>query len=205
MSLGFIILTVISGIILFLLIYLLFMPIRFHLNVNFDKKVTATPALAIFPFEHKFIRKKGKKPGKPPGPAKAMKPKAEKAKKKLNLSRLGGADLPIVAKLISEVLNFAGRIIRAPQCSLKADLAGGTPEPDLTGEIYGAYQAIRFALPQSVSLSYRPDFTVEKFTGTVELGLAVRIIKLIKETLVLFFRLPIIKLIKIYRKLRKGG
>lgn len=203
MSLGLIILTVVLGIIFLFLVYLLFMPIRFRLDVSFDKKVTATPAVAIYPFEHRFIRRKAKKPEKPPKPPKEEKPKPEK--KKLDFSQLGVADAPILAKVISEALNFVGRIIKAPHYSLKADFAGGASEPDLTGEIYGAYLALRFALPESVLVRYRPDFTAERISGTVELGLAVRIIKLIKETLVFIFRLPIIKLIKLYRKLRKGG
>jgi hypothetical protein len=196
-------LTAILGIIFVFISYLFFMPIKFRIKIRLDKKVSAVSEVRIFPFEHKFIRDKLEKVEKPPKAGKKL--GVRKPKKKLNLSRLGVNDIAILKKVISESLKFAGRVIEAPHYSLKADIAGGACEPDLTGEIYGAYQAIRFALPESISISYRPNFAAEKFSGTVELGLAIRAIKLLTETLILIFRLPIIKLIKLYRKLRKGG
>lgn len=208
MSLGLIILITLLGIIFLALTYLLFVPITLRIDILIDKKVSAISEINVFPFKYKFIRKKkAEELFAEPESEKVEKAekKEKKAKKGLSLSALNRSDIVIIFELVTEALKYLGRLVKAPHYFLRAEIAGGAAEPDLTGEIYGAYEAIRFILPQSVTFSYRPDFLADKFNGKVEIGLMVRIIKLLKETLVFIFRLPIIKLIKLYRKLKRGG
>ncbi len=193
------------------LAYLLFVPINVSLEINFGEKVLMVSALRFFPFEYKFISGKPKKAEKikRPEPEMATRKAKEELKKKtgkkLRLSRLSRSDIGICIKVISEILRFFGGIIGSPKYFLRANIAGGASEPDITGELYGAYHAIRPIMPNAVSINYNPDFAAEKFNGRIEAGFIVRISSLLKETLIFIIRLPIIKLIRLYRKLRKDG
>jgi hypothetical protein len=200
---------IIIGLIATLSAYVLFVPITLRLNIIIDKKVSAVSAVRAFPFERKFVS------GKPERKAKKSKPKnqetkeklaeepEEKAEKKFKLSHLSRKDILTVIDLIGEAFRFIGHIVKAPHYYLRAEIAGGATTPDVTGELYGAYQAIKPVLPGSISIIFNPDFNAERFSGTVEAGFVIRIFRLLWETLILILRLPIIKLIKLYRKLRK--
>jgi hypothetical protein len=189
--------------------YLLFVPITIRVIVLIDQKISAVSAIKIFPFEYKFVSGKLKKQRKlkVPKPPKVDQELPEEIgeRQKSKIRLLGRSDLPVIFRVITETFKFAGRLIRTPRFFLKAEIAGGASEPDITGELYGAYHAIRPVLPKAISISYNPNFTAEQFTGTVEMGLVIRIFGFLKETLVFIFRLPIIRLIKLYRKLKKGA
>ena len=203
MILGSLVLTLMFWVFILILTYLLFTPISIRLEIKFGDGVDAIPELRIFPFRYKI---RVEQPTKEPVKVEKEKPeKKVRERGRLEFSKLNRGDMTILFRTLVETLKFFGRTIRAPQYFLRAEIAGGASEPDITGELYGAYQALKFALPGAVSVSYRPDFTAEKFSGRVEVGLAFRLARLSKETLVFIFRLPILKLIKLYRKLRTGG
>jgi hypothetical protein len=206
------IISIILAVIFILFAYLLFMPITLRLNILIDEKVSTVSAVKMFPFERKFVLGQPKKEKKVEKPEKIEKVAAKvgeisekKPKKKFKFSKLSRTDLAIIFDLLGETLKLIGRLLKAPHYFLRADIAGGAPEPDITGELYGAYHAIRPILPSSIMIVYNPDFAAEKFKGTVEMGLVIRIFRLIWETLVFIIRLPIIRLIKLYRKLKKGA
>jgi hypothetical protein len=189
--------------------YLLFIPITLRLNILIGDKISAVSAVKIFPFERKFITGKPKKEKKEPERLikSEMKVEAEPEKKlenKFKLPRLTRTDLAIIFNVFGETMKLIGRLFRSPHYFLRADIGGGAEYPDVTGELYGAYQALRPVLPGSISIIYNPDFAAEKFSGTVEVGLVIRIFRLLWETLIFVFRLPIIRMIKLYRKLKKG-
>ncbi len=203
MLFGSLALTFIFWALVLIMAYLLFTPISIRLDIKIDESVAAVPELRIFPFKYRIrVKPSGEEHIEPEKEKRIGK---AKEKGRLDFSRLNRADMTIIFKTLVEILRFFGRTIKAPQYFLKAEIAGGASEPDITGELYGAYQALRFALPGAVSVSYSPDFTAEKFSGRVEIGLAFRISRILRETLVFIFRLPVIKLIKLYRKLRIGG
>ena len=206
------IVSILLAVIFILFAYLLFMPITLRLNILIDEKVSANSVVEIFPFEHKFALGKSPKEKKAKKPEKIKKATVktgempeEKPKRKFKLSDFGLSDLAVIFDLLSEALKLIGRLLNAPNYFLRANITGGATEPDVTGELYGAYHAIRPVLPSSISIIYNPDFASEKFTGTVEVGLVIRIFRLIWETLVFIIRLPIIRLIRLYRKLKKGA
>jgi hypothetical protein len=200
---------IIVSVIIALTAYLLFIPITIRLNLLIDQKISVVSAVKIYPFEYKFISGKHKKSKKPKVsvPKKLEIELSEKPteKQKSKLSLLGMSDLALIFGVIAETFKFAGRVIKTPNYFFNAEIAGGASEPDITGELYGAYHAIRPVLPDAISINYSPDFAAEKFTGTVEMGLVIRIIGLLRETLIFIFRLPIIRLFKLYRKLKKGA
>ena len=86
---------------------------------------------------------------------------------------------------------------------LDMNLSGGLRSPDLTGQFFGLVQACRSIPTDSLSLSFYPSFTNDELRGTVDVGIVFRIYKIINQVMILFWRLPLIKLLKIYRKYRK--
>ena len=89
------------------------------------------------------------------------------------------------------------------QYYLDMNLSGGLRSPDLTGQFFGLVQVCRSIPTESLSLSFYPSFTDDELRGTVDFGIVFRIYKIIKQVIILFWRLPLIQLIKIYRKYRK--
>jgi hypothetical protein len=196
------ILTIILTIVILLFAYILLVPITINFDLRIAEKVSAESAIKAFPFRYRFSGGKLKKKARKPILLKTpIKKPSQKMKRKRDFSKLNTLDIALILETAGEAFRFVGRLIKAPEYYVKAELSGGVAAPDTTGEIYGAYQALRPILPSSITVSYNPDFTAEKFRGTVRCGLATRIITILKEILLFIFRLPIIKLIKLYRKL----
>jgi len=191
-----------------LLAYILFVPIRLNLHLAYNESLVATSTFAFFPFKRTFISgtKTDKKLGeldkeldiKPETPAEPKKPG-----KKLDFSKIDRFDRQIIYKSIKEAFRFIVRLFRAPDYCLQAEIVGGTEEPDVTGQLFGAYMAVRPILPQGVVVRYQPDFLMERFRGELNLGLSVRVYDIVREITVFLYRIPKIKLFKLYRKLKK--
>jgi hypothetical protein len=202
------ILLVIFGIMLAAVSYVLFIPVNLQFSVIIEEKVTGFSSVKAFPFKRQLYPR-------PPKPEKAEKPKLAKEekpekepkvekKKKFDLSALNRSDIGMLLGVAGEAFKLLGRIFKAPDYYLVANLAGGAEEPDITGELFGAYHAVRPNLPAAVRISYVPDFLAGRFAGNISGGLVVTVFGLIKEVVIFIFRLPKIKLFKLYRKLKKG-
>jgi hypothetical protein len=200
------ILLILLGIFIALLSYILFVPIRVDLHLAYNGSFETVSTLAFFPFRRTFSGKRensqpeAAKPPKMPVPEKIEK---EKSGPGLDFSKIDQFDRQVILRAIKEALRFVSRLIRAPDYYLRANIVGGSEEPDITGQIYGAYMAVRPLLPQSVALEYRPDFLMGVYRGEMNLGLSVRVYDIVKEITVFLFRIPSIKLYKLYRKLKR--
>jgi hypothetical protein len=202
------ILLVILGVLLAALSYVLFVPVTVHFNVLLEEKVMAYSSVKAFPFKRQLYPR----PPKPEKAQKAKPPKEEKPeeesqvekKKKFDFSVLNRSDIGMLLGVTSEAIKLLGRLLKAPDYYLVANLAGGTEQPDITGQLYGAYHAIRPTLPAAIKINYVPDFLGGRIAGNISGGLVVTVFGLIKEIVIFIFRLPIIRLIKLYRKLKKG-
>jgi len=195
---------IILAILLFLAAYLLLTPLRIGVDLLFGERFSANSTVRIFPFRRSFALEKAireRRLKKPQKKRKEEELEARKKKRKFDFSKLNSADRRLLWDTSGEALRFLGRVIKAPEYFVTADIAGGVAEPDMTGQIYGAYKAFNAVMPRAISVSYKPDFLAERFAGTVKAGLGVRIITIMKETVILLFRLRIVKLIKLYRKL----
>lgn len=194
------IILILFALILLAVTYLLFTPLRIQIDFRFGEKFSAGSTIAMFPFRYRIAMGKGEKPKR------AKKETAEKpavARKRFDYSRIDANDRKLLFKILGETFKFLGRLIKAPDSYfVRADLSGGAAEPDTTGMLFGAYQAVTPILPRSVTVAYNPDFLAERLEGTVECGLAVRIITVLMEMARFVFRLPKVKLYKLYRKLK---
>ncbi len=91
------------------------------------------------------------------------------------------------------------------QYYIHINLSGGFRSPDITGQVFGLVQAGSAIPSQSLCLAYHPDFTSDRLQGTIAAGAVFKAYKLVILLSIIIWRLPKIKLIKIYRKVKKGG
>jgi hypothetical protein len=201
-------LLIILGVLLLAILYALFIPISVQFNLIIEEKTLALLSVRAFPFKRQLY------PGSPQlekeeksKPSHEKKPKKETPvgrKKKFDLTLLTRSDIRILLRVAGEAFKLMGRLFKAPDYYLVANLAGGVEEPDITGQIYGAYHAIRPNLPAAVKINYAPDYLAGRVNGNISCGIVVTVFGIIKEIVIFIFRLPKIKLIKLYRKLKAG-
>ena len=87
----------------------------------------------------------------------------------------------------------------------EGEIEAGFEEPDVTGQVFGFYQAALAAAPGVVGrVRYTPVWTEAAFSGAMRISVALPLYKLLWQTLVLAWRLPIIRIIKLVRGNRKG-
>jgi len=194
-----------------ILTYILFIPVKVYVNLRIDEKVSAISGIKAFPFELHFISGKSEAKQAKPEEAGKIEPSSlktpEKKEKKIQLSKLTTVDIGVLLGVVSEFFKFLGRLFKAPdRYFIQAEISGGLSEPNATGELYGAYHVVKAILPGSVMVDYQPDFLSEKIKGTVNFGFVIRLFNVLKEIAVLIFRLPVVRLIKLYRKIKvKNG
>jgi hypothetical protein len=206
------ILLVTIGVILAAVTYVLFIPVTVHFNVLIEEKVTAYSAVKAFPFR-RLLYPRSPQFEKTPKPPKKKRGKPEEKsrfgrKKRFDFSALSRSDIGMLSGVAGEIFKLLGRLLKVPDYYLIANLSGGTEEPDVTGQLYGAYHAIRFNLPSAIRINYIPDYLAGRIQGNISCGLVVTVYGLIKEFVIFIFRLPKIRLFKLYRKLkarRKNG
>ncbi|MBD3403323.1 hypothetical protein GF420_10545 [candidate division GN15 bacterium] len=89
---------------------------------------------------------------------------------------------------------------------LEADVEAGFDEPHVTGEAYGYYQAAAAALPGVIGrINFLPVWTGAYFRGAVRLSIALPLYALVWRTVVLLWRLPITRLVKLAIQKKKGA
>lgn len=89
---------------------------------------------------------------------------------------------------------------------LEADVEAGFEQPDLTGQLFGYYQAALAAAPSVVGrVSYTPDWTGASLSGQARVAVALPLYRLLYRTLVLIGQLPLRRLIKLAIGKKRGG
>ncbi|MCP4582336.1 MAG: hypothetical protein GY839_12040 [candidate division Zixibacteria bacterium] len=186
--------------------YIMLSPISIYASFDVGRMKMKAAVIGIFPFKHSLkIGKEKKKRSIKTGIDKP-KVKATSKKRDYNVTPVIIDDFETIISVIGSALRLIGGILKSPdRYYLRVRLSGGLSAPDLTGGLYGGIESVKPLLSKSVSISYRPDFLAQSIEGDVTAGLVVRISSIIKEILIFGWRLPKLRLIKIYRKMRKGG
>jgi len=88
---------------------------------------------------------------------------------------------------------------------LKGEIEGGFDSPDLTGRAFGYYQAMLGAVPALAGhFRYYPVWTGAALSGSLRLAAVLPLYKMLYRTLILTFRLPLRKIIKVAIGTKKG-
>lgn len=199
---------IITAIVIAGLSYLLFTPVILEISYDITGRKLGPGNIRFYPFSYKlkFEKKVDKAEAKKVVAKKARKKAAKKSKRpKINFIALVRDEIDLGKTVINAAFRLLKGLIAAPEYRLFISLSGGLPEPHLTGYLCGGIKAIGPVLGESIALSYAPDFNSEKLGGEVTGRAALRISMIIKELLIFAARLPKLRLLKVYFKIRKGG
>ena len=203
-----IILAIIVGTILAVMTYLLFVPIFVEMAFPIGGDRKGYTVVSLFPFKFRIKSKLKKKKPKPDTETLARKrlKKKQRRKSKVNFFDLFPDEYPTIKLVIITAVQLVKGIIKAPDSYyLNINLAGGLSEPDNTGYLYGLICSIKPILSEAIKIDFSPDFQSDSLTGKIKGRVIMRIGIMVKELLLFLWRLPKLKIIKIYLKTRKGG
>jgi len=194
-----------TGIILAGLIYLLCVPVYFEIGYDIEQRELESCSFKLYPFSYRIKPKIG--PDKKSSKQSDQEEQKTKKKKRLrvNYVQLIRDELGTLKQVVFNSVKFIRGILISPDYYLDVNLTGGFTEPHITGWFYGGVCGIQPMLGKSIRFFYAPDFTRESLNGKVRGRLAVRLYSIIREVLIFFWRLPKLKLLRIYFKSRKGG
>ena len=100
---------------------------------------------------------------------------------------------------------FVGLLQAAIIEQAEGEIEAGFDAPHVTGQVYGCYQAALAIAPALVGrFQYTPVWTGRSFSGTLRLAVAWPVYRLIWQTMLLIWRLPIRKFVKLAIGEKKG-
>ncbi len=145
---------------------------------------------------HKDDQEAEKKPDK-------KKPKAEKPGR----VRAYGDILRTVPAVMSALWHYSTGLLGSLIIEkLEAEIEAGFEAVDLTGQVYGYYQAALAAAPSVVGrVRFRPDWTDASFDGSAHVAVALPVYRLVFCTLMLIWRLPLRQILKVAIGKKRGG
>jgi hypothetical protein len=187
-------------------------PVLFFFEFGFDRRPAVTAGVSFLFFRHRVGKTKKQaetqaRHAKYSSPDKGRPAKKTGASKKQSILQLGllWHEHQVIWQLLALFADCAERAIGfTDRYYIELNLSGGFRSPDITGQIYGLVQTGRAIPSPSLSLAYRPDFSSDRLQGTIAAGSVFKAYKLIILLILIIWRLPKIKLIKIYRKFKKG-
>lgn len=181
-------------------------PVSVFFSLNIDRQTRMAVGVRFLGLKHRFPIKKKPKSKKTDAPKKRKKngQRPSPAKPRGRMLLLFVDERDTMRKTAAALGLFAKNLaLSIERYYLDMNMSGGLPSPDLTGQLFGLVQACRSTPTDSLSLSFYPSFTDDELRGTVDVGIVFRIYKIINQVIILFWRLPVMKLVKIYRKYRK--
>ncbi|MDH3892559.1 MAG: hypothetical protein OEV49_15950 [candidate division Zixibacteria bacterium] len=89
---------------------------------------------------------------------------------------------------------------------LEAEIQAGFEAVDLTGQVFGYYQAALAAAPTVMGrIQYRPDWTGPSFAGQARVCVALPVYRMVFCTLKLIYQLPLRRIVKLAIGKKRGG
>ncbi len=117
-----------------------------------------------------------------------------------------GGWLDALPQIAGAMWAYFVRLLRATIIErAEGEIRGGFDTPDVTGQVYGYYQAALAAVPSVARrIRYTPDWTGASFAATVRFSASLPMYRLVWSTLVLLWQLPIVKIVRLVRNNEKG-
>lgn len=125
--------------------------------------------------------------------------KEKTAKKKTRRKRSIRDILAIVPQSSKALWRYFVELLKATIVEqAEGEIEGGFDSPDLTGQAFGFYQAALGAVPALAGrFRFTPDWTGASFSGAARLTVALPMYRLVGHTLLLIWRLPVRKIVKL--------
>lgn len=162
-------------------------------GIEYDFK-SKSSALFLFGFHTKdFIKEKKEKVEKPKD-IKA-KPKKDKSKRKRSVTDI----LKIIPKSSQALWNYSIGLLKSVIVEeLHGDIRAGFDSPDMTGQLFGYYQAAYYAVPAVVGrINYVPVWDEAAFEASMKASVVIPLYKIFYRSIILLFSLPLREIIKI--------
>lgn len=164
--------------------YVLIVPVIISFSLN--SSLSSDLRIKIFPFDFR-IEKGGKK------------------KRKFDFVALLFNEFKVVKHILYFCSRFAKSLMRYKYHYVNVSLRGGFGSPDITGIVSGAIQTVQPALGEKITIVYYPDMMAQSINLNLKAQTEVRIYSVFAEALPLVFNLPILKIARIFIKIKKGG
>ncbi len=179
------ILTILATISIFVAAYILLIPVV--ITFSLDSSLSRNLRIEIFPFKLRI----------------------EKLRKTVELKKIDFAFLLLSEyAAVKQILYFCFRFIKTLTVSkhhyIYMSLKGGFGSPDITGVVLGAIETVRPAFGKNTRIVYYPDMISPSINVKLNAQSKICIYYLLLETLPLIFRLPVLKIVRIFIKIKKG-
>ena len=174
------------GILILIVTYLFIVPVK--ISFCLDSSLSVTAKIQFFPFK---IRITG------------AKKKIERTNK-IDLIRLLIDNFKIIRQVFIFFLTFIKSMFKKKYHYLQISLQGGLGSPDVTGIVVGIIEAVKPILGNRISFVCFPDMMAQSVTGNFSVQAVVRVYSVFTGSLSLLFKLPLLKIIKIFIKIQKG-
>jgi hypothetical protein len=141
---------------------------------------------------------------------KKEKPKKKKVKKKKKgpSFMILWQEKRVMVKTANVAFSSAGDLLRKSKVDrFLLDANVGTPDPALTGVLYGGISSISYPLQSflpNTTINVYPDFETQTFRGNTEISLKTKVRDLFWIVVRAFFLLPKVAIIRLIRKLKKS-
>ncbi len=107
--------------------------------------------------------------------------------------------LQLIPKSSKALYNYTISLLKSVIVEeLEGQISGGFDSPDITGQLFGYYQAAYYAVPSVVGrVQYQPNWTEASFDANLRASVAIPLYKIMYRSIILFFSLPLRDIIKI--------
>jgi hypothetical protein len=172
-------------ILIFVISYVLIVPVVIIFSL--DSSLSRNLRIKIFPFDLRI--NKSRNTGK---------------WEKIDFVLLLSNEYIAVKQVIYFCFRFAKALIVSKHHYITISFQGGFGSPDITGIVLGAIETVKPALGKNATIVYYPDMTAQSININLNAQSKVRIYILLAETLPLIFSLPLLKIARIFIKIKKG-
>jgi len=164
-----------------------------HIGTEYDF-ISKKSVFKIFSLQIKALKKKEKKIK-----ISKTKPKAKKKRETVNFIKL-------IVKHSRAVWQYFSSLVKSVAIEkLEGEIVGGFERPDLTGTMFGYYQATMAIVPQiSKRFRFVPDWQRNSFNASLQASLSIPFYKFMFHTLSLILKLPLRDLLKMAIGKKKG-
>ena len=170
--------------------------------------ITKLGQIRLFGFKIKtfLIKKTGRDEKAVSAEKAAAKETAKKKPSKKKRVRPIRVWLDVLPGGVSALWKYGAGLFRSVQVErARGEIVAGFDSPDLTGQLFGYYQAVSAAVPRLAHIRYTPVWNEQYFSGAVSFAAGVPVYRLAGQTLLLLWRLPITRLVKLIIGKKEGA
>ncbi|MFQ5452588.1 MAG: hypothetical protein ACE5D6_00170 [Candidatus Zixiibacteriota bacterium] len=162
--------------------------------------ISKTGRLNLFGFKIKSFKRVKKPKEKPPSPEPKKKAKAKRKRSLSDFLRI----IPRCSQALGIYLLSLMKAVIVEE--LEGEVEAGFESPDITGTVFGYYQAALAAAPAVMGrIHYIPNWDKATFDASFRAAIAIPLYKIIFGTIILIIKLPLRDLIKLAIGKKKGA